>query len=712
MAVAASGGWTLRWALWALLWATRIEGGVGRGPGAVRAATPTAPDPGGSETATTDPVIVGSETVTPGGETVTPGPVTPGGETVTPGLVTASGETVTPGPVTPGGETVTPGPVTPGGETVTPGPVTPGGETVTPGPVTPGGETVTPGLVTPGGKTVTPGPVTPGGETVTPGPVTPDGGAVTLSADHATAQNLTAAVPICTCDLTAGVCEVDCCCDPDCSSADIQVFSSCLPGSEPVISQACIEESMIFTSNSPFRTVFHEDGSDTLFCVIINDPKTNYFVAPQSVTRERFPVLVSQFGRASFIVPSQQQSIRGISMNTTGPKDFYQVGDLIITLFQDALVLGVLMQPTALTGGECTDSNPAGFLQDRRSTCTRSVGDLRTTCETLPALKPATYFQNFVLLVSPNYTAVDGVHILPENKEILSSPWIEDNMCINVVSEVTYRIKYKGEEGILGAQVTFGLTNITLSATKIQQNFHIFFIADPANYTAERRSGNPGYLRGKPILAFNGERATILTVLKSAGDGSCSQLDRNRVFFQRNMRAGCSYRFVPGLTCSELQKNINLILLGDNPPHSLGILGNSSGRKPESLTRIINSAPEAPNVICETSCILSLALDIQILWANLGPLSNPQAAVLGARFQYQRQQVQCSSGRLSPRTSITFIETTQYPLAPRDQPATEWKLPFDFFHPFKVLNSGIGVSVGPVLHTACSVIVIGLLGQC
>ncbi|GCB80995.1 hypothetical protein scyTo_0023116 [Scyliorhinus torazame] len=59
------------------------------------------------------------------------------------------------------------------------------------------------------------------------------------------------------------------------------------------------------------------------------------------------------------------------------------------------------------------------------------------------------------------------------------------------------------------------------------------------------------------------------------------------------MQTGCLYRFDHGLTCSELQAQINLLLLGSNHPDSLGMLGNASSTNLESLTRIINLMPEA-----------------------------------------------------------------------------------------------------------------------
>ncbi|XP_078060232.1 tectonic-3-like isoform X2 [Mustelus asterias] len=565
--------------------------------------------------------------------------------------------------------------------------------------------------------------------------------------DHVTEKSLTAAVPYCICDLIDGSCELDCCCDTDCSPMDINAFSSCLPGSQPVVSQVCIEESVIFTSNSPFQTVINEGDMGTLFCVIVNNPKTNYFLTPQSISRERLPLLVSQFGRGSFVVPSEQQNGSWISAVS---RDVYKVGDRIFTFFSDASAIGFLMLPTALTGGECTDRNPAGFLQDRSSRCTRRVGNLNATCIFLTALNAETYFKNFYLLPSPNLTNPGTMVNL--GNEMPSSPSVSDNLCHDVVSElqlfpislpvkwdvfphqrhflnrsccscvtaweadiccsfqVTYNIEY-GHDGITHASVSFDLNDIPLSETSIQQSFHIAFRSDLTNGTGESRSGNPGYLKGKPVLAFTGGVATGLSVLRSTGDGSCSQLIRSPVLFTHQMRTSCLYSFDPDLTCSQHQTQINLLLLGNNPPDSLGILGNASGKNPESLTRIVNLTPMAPDLICQVSCVLSLALDIQILWASLGPLANPQAAVLGARFQYQQQEVQCSTRRASLKTSVTFIETTRYPPAPRDQPTIEQKLPFDFFNPFKVISSGTGVAAGSILGTVCTVIVTSLLGQ-
>ncbi|XP_059805350.1 tectonic-3-like isoform X5 [Hypanus sabinus] len=400
-------------------------------------------------------------------------------------------------------------------------------------------------------------------------------------------RSLRTVVPICICDLTPGMCELNCCCDRDCSTTDVRAFSSCLPGSEPVISRVCIKNSVVFISNNPLPTVLDQSGLDVLFCVIVNNPKANYFVSPRSVTRESFPLLASQYGGNSFVIPSQLSVFEGKDKSLNEFENFYKVGQQILTYFPQAHALGVFMQPTALAGGQCTDRNPAGFLQSRSSMCSRSLQDLRTSCNRLRALNAAEYYKYFVLLQTPNTTIMREVMIQPQGGQVVPSPTLLNDLCVNVISEVTYMIRSRGREGIVEANVSFTFTNLPLTATSIQQTYRVFFVM---------------------------------------------------------------------------------------------------------------------NTTCEVNCTLAVSLDVQILWAKLGPLSNPQSAVLGARFQYHTQKVQCSSTKVSLRSSVIFVETTRYPPSPRGRPSLDWKLPIDFFYPFRVSQAGIARptcgALGPVYAVA------------
>ncbi|GCB81165.1 hypothetical protein scyTo_0021345, partial [Scyliorhinus torazame] len=67
------------------------------------------------------------------------------------------------------------------------------------------------------------------------------------------------------------------------------------------------------------------------------------------------------------------------------------------------------------------------------------------------------------------------VRILNEGPAIADSPFVWNNKCMHVVSEVNYKIEHSEDEGIYAASVSFVLSDVPLSNTRIQQSFHISF---------------------------------------------------------------------------------------------------------------------------------------------------------------------------------------------------------------------------------------------
>nr|CAD7407527.1 unnamed protein product [Timema poppensis] len=71
---------------------------------------------------------------------------------------------------------------------------------------------------------------------------------------------------ICTCDLMLFSCDINCCCDSDCSVTDRQVFSSC-KDKTPVLHDPrdCYQTRFIYHNNTPIKVVKEESG---LFCLV------------------------------------------------------------------------------------------------------------------------------------------------------------------------------------------------------------------------------------------------------------------------------------------------------------------------------------------------------------------------------------------------------------------------------------------------------------
>ncbi|XP_048714623.2 tectonic-3 isoform X2 [Caretta caretta] len=566
------------------------------------------------------------------------------------------------------------------------------------------------------GPATEPGGMTPGGSSG-PGPPSPEGGSSAEPEPSATPgvqgdpSAPEACLPTCICNLHSGSCDINCCCDTDCYlGCDLgdsrATFSFCLPGSTRIVNQVCVEKSLIFRNNTPYHTEIVTDpsGYESLFCVQLSDSKLNYFQQPQKVKKSDFSVYLAQYGGPSFIPPSQDQP---------SSSAFYRAGDPIQTYFAASSVLSTLRQPVGMgANGLCIDGNHAGFLESKSTSCTRTFTNLSSSCTTDPALDAASYYRDFTILKVPvNMTVVQlmQVRITPVTQP--GAPQMDGNTCHNVVSEVIYEIEFNGTHGIQNVSVQLKVTSV--SGNSLQQRFTLQFWSRTPSYTLPR-SGNPGYIIGAPLLSLNNGARQQVTILQSQGDGICSQTLRYKVQFGMNVRTSCQLRLHTTLrssaisslnsfrtlgisqtmedgNCSYFQEKLYQALQGVSSPQALAIIGSAEPTQRDQWTSLIvrNCSMQAGN--CASCCMVPVSLKIQVLWAEVGLQSNPQSQVLGARYWYQCQSLKSLSMTMVPLTTVVaFTDMTEWPEPPRSQPSTYWKLPFDFFFPFKVaLNGGI-----------------------
>ncbi|XP_063286807.1 tectonic-3 [Pelobates fuscus] len=479
-------------------------------------------------------------------------------------------------------------------------------------------------------------------------------------------------VVICTCDLTPGICDINCCCDPDCTSTDAtSVFSYCLPGSNKVHIQVCLYNWLIFRSNTPYSTVLVTSSSvprtPDLFCVLPGDSTLNYFVTPQTVNETNFSSLSETYKGFSF---------SPVSLPVPTFTSFYKAGDPILTLSAPG-VLGVLRQP-APVGAQifCSDTNPARFLQNGTTSCMRIISDLNTSCLSDRALSASSYYQNISVLRVPtdaaNKTAlnVEVTGLVPE------SPALRGNSCDNVVSQVIYTVVYNGTQGIQNVSVSFILLNVTSSQLLTQSFTGLYKSASATSVSSVTRSGNPGYLTGLPVLTDSGS----LSLLTLQGDGSCSH---SPVQFGVNSVSGCPITVGDNETCSDLRARAYNLLLGGSLPQRVATFGNATVTQNADWTSIIYQNCSTQNdVNCTTGCLVPVYLHVQILWVEVGLLSNPEAQVQGARFKYSCQSVKCRDVVML-HTQASFTDITRRGPAPRSQPSITDREPLDFFFPFQ-----------------------------
>ncbi|XP_069100072.1 tectonic-3 [Pleurodeles waltl] len=510
------------------------------------------------------------------------------------------------------------------------------------------------------------------------------------AAAHARSQGRARATSVtillhCTCDLSPGTCDINCCCDPDCNLSDpLVVFTYCLLGSTESVSQRCVDSTLIFRHNTPLTNTNNDTATPNQFCIQVNDSSLNFFSNQQNVTESDFPGIVAQYGGPSFIQSNEP--------DPSNPS-FYKVGDPILTL-SNSSTLGVLRQLVAQgPGGRCADTNPAGFLEAHNSSCVRTFTNLNHSCTRDPLLGADWYYRFFSVLKVPN--TVNGsvsqqVPVTPASTP--KGPFLLGSSCINIVSEVSYVIDYIGTEGIHNVSVFFTLTNLSGDlGSSFLHRFSVFFQSSLQIVQGTvQRSGNPGYIVGAALLTSVGGTRIPVTIMQSQNDGTCSTHSRSIALFGLNMRTGCRLSEAASNSCTGFSEELMKILLGTQPPQNLATFGNANpSNSTEWSTQIIYQNCRQTQGDCSTGCIVPVSLEIQVLWAEVGLRSNPQAQVLGARFKSHCSLLMCRSP-IFLETIISFIDTTLYPQHPRGQPATFWKLPFDFF-PFKVAVSGVAV---------------------
>ncbi|XP_040297153.1 tectonic-3-like [Bufo bufo] len=484
-------------------------------------------------------------------------------------------------------------------------------------------------------------------------------------------------VAICTCDLSPGSCDLNCCCDPDCSPGDpTNVFSFCLPGSTKAERWRCLYNWLIFRNNTPYPAAILGAPPAQLFCVSSADASLNYFATPQKVDAANF---------ASVSDPYRGASFSPTSAGAPAFSAFYRAGDPVLTVSTSG-ALGALMQPAPLGDQSlCSDSSPARFLQTDATSCVRALSNLTASCEAERSLAASFYHQDVSVLRVPADATDQNAVTVPITSSVTAAPVLQGNVCNNVVTQVIYTVLYNGTQGITSASADFALSNVSTASALISQTFSVLYkpVASASRGSVLSRSGNPGYLVGLPVLSDIGR-------LRSLVGESCIHSD---VQFGVNSLSGCAIRGINNETCSGLQERAYQVLVGGRAPGSLATFGNiTAGQTGDRMPIIYQNCSLQGD--CASSCLLPTSLHMQILWAQVGLQSNPQAQVLGARFVFRCQSVQCRD-TTTLQTQVSFTDLTRRGPAPRSSPAVTGRAPLDFFFPFR--SSAAGTTPGTLL---------------
>uniref|UniRef100_A0A8C9Q100 Tectonic family member 1 n=1 Tax=Spermophilus dauricus TaxID=99837 RepID=A0A8C9Q100_SPEDA len=439
---------------------------------------------------------------------------------------------------------------------------------------------------------------------------------------------------LCVCDLSPAQCDVNCCCDPDCSSMDFSVFSAC---SVPVVmgdSQFCTQKAAIYSLNfkaNPPERVFKliDRINPSIFCIHITNYKPALsFINPEVPDENNFDRLM--------------KTSTGFTLNAES--------DVSFSTKLDAPICSLCLRyPGLLT-----------FLVNQAITCTRRM-DLEQ-CEEIEALSMARYSSPTILRV-PNsgkkvFITIQSIVIQSLNKtltrlehtDVLWPTLVgsgQERICIHVVLEVKYSLTYTEKGEIMKAAVSFLLGTVSSAVIPLQQKFEIHFTQ--VNTKPVPLSGNPGYVVGLPVAA--------------------------------------GFQLTSALPCRLVARKVKDLLKGQGFPDYVAPFGNSQAQDAINIYIFICGIENRTHYVLQDSCQLPVALVIEVKWTKYGSLLNPQARIVNVTANLISSSFpETSAGNertVLISTAVTFAAVSA-PAEPgfRARPAINARLPFNFFFPF------------------------------
>lgn len=386
--------------------------------------------------------------------------------------------------------------------------------------------------------------------------------------------------------------------------------------------------------------------------------------------------------------------------------------------------------PSSCLSDMCSCNEEIRYLRDFQSSCSYSFEDLRTQCEKDTVLS-AEQFLNFCISLrsAPSHSVNTLADLIVHTKSINSSVSEDDEyfsaqsetlcvnkkterrakasgLCKNVVSRVIFTVKHDGSVGITGIDVDFKYVNVPLDKKAITQNYIVNFVWRNISDII-KKSGNPGYQIDLPIIASsNGSYfeyedlsksfyENSLSVLDKDNGGFCSN-DRQIIKFGKNLKTGCVLKH-DFTNCKNLQTSVSDILLGPSKRQVfVGVFGNANISNPEDWIEVFHEANALSDG--DDNCFVPLGLKIQIVYAAVGTVANPQYKIVGVGYHDSKPEfvdLKClpTCQNIFLWTSVSFFDVT-LPAVERyaKVPSVKANLPRDFFYPFLYGKSSKNIS--------------------
>ncbi|KAL1458142.1 hypothetical protein WDU94_008313 [Cyamophila willieti] len=548
------------------------------------------------------------------------------------------------------------------------------------------------------------------------------------------------AVQDCPCDIIKNVCDINCCCDNDCSAYDRLVFSHCLPIPSVSSSQYCFSKQLIYVKNSPFY--ISKDPNNALLCIETENlkSKTN-FTHLKPIDNIKSFVKVYERRKHNEWNKTILRPLNQYSLNHLPHNKSYKVGQPIWMMNSTSIEIFELPRQSILSD-ECSSSQQIFYLQDVTSECTTHLNP----CSSESVLSSTQYYKNFLLLASTSFENLTSLYNCTKQSCLQIEPYSckdgycslmvddifptwdpEGQLCNNVIESLHYIFKHNGSQGIIKVMLHVNFNNVTLGQDVRYNAYEPTF----------HRSGNPGYRTRAPLISgtrlpfnlskedqqsippihYSTSSSNWISMLSFTREGHCDGTHRRNLLFRINERVKCRLEFDQKkfTDCESIQQYVYKLLLGNLQYLDSNTYLASNGDP--SIYNLDDWVPLLwtripPHYHRDTLPCgqLITGVNINLLHAYFGEFANPHSKLTGALIEsYQSSQLYCVdiTCHVDLTWSVNFVHMFNAPFTKFPEPPVyEIKLPSNFFYPFlsTANRPGEGRSGTILVSLVCSVL--------
>ncbi|CAB3249996.1 unnamed protein product [Arctia plantaginis] len=397
----------------------------------------------------------------------------------------------------------------------------------------------------------------------------------------------------CGCNLLFEVCDINCCCDPECSNDELKQFECDKNNNDDLSTDGCV-------SHLLHGALRWSSSLNNLFCVV----KTNL---PHKRNIQKPKLELANHHNKWKDVDQHQKTYEF-------KKLLYKQTDPIWLLRNGTLYYFDV--PTPMVNNYCTDRAPIGFLYEEKITCIVKFNDLEMfyigKTESSMVISATERTMNSTVLNCSNLHCINWTilacynNICKNYNKTLDAPSCTESNCTNVSFKIDYNFYYYDFK-ITNATIKLHIQKVLYNVLPLmsQEITVKFIMANKSLDYVIKFSGNPGYINNLQLIFsnaksnftdryFNNTPTGNYWILPDNQNGLCilTNMSENFIRFNLNKRTKCRYVYTHQISkkndtsaCKAIQDDISA-LLGLNREVLIAPFGNPYAVKDEDWIKM------------------------------------------------------------------------------------------------------------------------------